>query len=191
MKKIFLITICIFICHFIYNCTPIRYTVITQDDIQDIINTKHGLPYIRYVIIPKENLKNSPSATNTSATILLDKTYEFISQKKYSKLEKYLNEMKNQFSEDNQDLNFCWALNYFIQEEYENTKDILSNIDDDKYMCVKLLLIADCDYEISRNTSNIDYSSMLKRYQDALNCSNEPTWAKLIQTRMKFVRYSQ
>lgn len=134
-----------------------------------------------YIPIPDLELQKSK---------LLDSSYHLLLQKKYSKLDKYI-QSKEYDGISTPDLFLSKTLLMITKKEYPEAVKSLMKINNSDYSLLKKLLTLDLNYEISRINGNFDYTRSLRDYQSFIDSyPNDITLKKIILIRMRYLRYN-
>jgi hypothetical protein len=118
---------------------------------------------------------------------VINNTIVLIQTKKYSKLEKYLDNV------DNRDLYIPLSMG-LLQIFERNYYGALFSLKTNKLQNVQFivdLLTVDCEYEISLvNTGDVNYNQFLGKYQKIIDTYNlDPVYKEIINQRIRFIRY--
>lgn len=162
----------LFLAAILCNCSAPRYEAITNTNFETIDHASPRLPYKRYVVVPDS----------------LTQVRSYISERDLDGLKRFLNTSPYVEQED---LKLSWALYYFFAGDYYKSRNTLNDMQGDGYKCIKLLLAADCEYEIAYRKRLVVYADILPRYQQAMDCDGRQLWKQLFHMRAKYARYGQ
>ncbi len=125
------------------------------------------------------------SLLKTSA--LLDSACILLEQKKYGKLDNYLEQVKN----DTSDYYLAKTFYYISKKEYPEAIQFLNKIEDRRYQLLKELLSIDLDYETAKLSGQKDYQKFLRHYQSLID--KYPDYEQLkkaVAMRLRYIRYN-
>lgn len=161
-----------------FGCTPPKYIVKKQSE---LITLDLDNAIVNFIPIPDNELQKSN---------LLDSSYHLLIDKKYPKLEKYINS-KESSGMDTPDLFLSKTLLSITKKEYSDAFQSLTKIHDSDYSMLKKLLILDLNYEMARMNGNFDYNIFLKDYQSLIDSyPDDLTLKKIVLIRLRYLRYN-
>jgi tetratricopeptide (TPR) repeat protein len=79
------------------------------------------------------------------------------------------------------------ALYFFSKKQYQSALTSLQTVNTTDYEALKLLLIADCRYELLPDKRN--YKLVLEAYQQAIDKSPNEQNKLIVNNRIKFIKY--
>jgi predicted negative regulator of RcsB-dependent stress response len=79
------------------------------------------------------------------------------------------------------------ALYFFSNNQYQSALASLQDVNIAEYEALKLLLIADCQYELLADKR--DYKPVLEAYQQAIDKSPDEQNKLIVNNRIKFIKY--
>ncbi|MDO9614951.1 MAG: hypothetical protein Q7J86_10580 [Bacteroidota bacterium] len=79
------------------------------------------------------------------------------------------------------------GLYYFSKNQYSKAIDHLEKFENEEYAFLKLLLIADCKYELLRDKKN--YQLIIGEYQLAMDHTENEQNKSMINNRIKYIKY--
>ena len=162
----------------LFYCTPPKYIAKRQSE---IVHLDLDNSIINYIPVADVDLKNSR---------ILETSYNLIVNKKYSKLERYINGLENS-REATSDLYLSKALLFISKKEYETAAQNLQKIKNDDFKLLKQLLSTDLDYELAKINGTMDYKGFLHRYQELMDYYPDDTsLKKILAIRIRFMRYN-
>jgi len=161
-----------------FCCTPPKYIVKKQSE---LIKLDLDNAIVNFIPIPDNELIISN---------LLDSSFNLLINKKYRKLDKYINS-KESSGIDTPDLFLSKTLLLITKKEYSDAFQSLTKIHDSDYSLLKKLLILDLNYEMARMNGNFDYNRFLKDYQSFLDSyPDDLTLKRIILIRLRYLRYN-
>jgi hypothetical protein len=161
-----------------FYCTPPKYIAKRQSE---IIHLDLDNSIINYIPVADIDLENSR---------IMETSYNLIVNKKYSKLERYINGLENS-GVGTSDLYLSKALLYISKKEYETAVQNLQKIKNDDFKFLKQLLSTDLDYELAKINGINDYKGFLHRYQELMDYYPDDTsLKKILAIRIRFMRYN-
>jgi hypothetical protein len=175
MKNIFLLLIFIF---GLFFCTPPKYVTQRQSEIVklDLDNS-----ITNYMPIADDDLNRSK---------ILNLSYNLIINKKYSKLDKYINSLETS-GINSSDLYLSKTLLLITKKDYSNAVISLKKINNSDFVLLKSLLSIDLNYELAKINGSFDYNMFLKNYQDLIDSyPDDIALKKIIAIRLRYLRYN-
>jgi len=146
--------------------------------------------------INKLDLDNSitnyiPIADNDlEASTVLDSTYCLLTNKKYLKLEKYINQLESS-GNNSSDFYLSKTLLQITNGDYPNAVKSVRLINETDYILLKRLLSIDMNNELAKTNGVFDYNGFLKRYQDLIDSFPEnESLKKIVAIRLRYLRYN-
>ncbi|MDD3078665.1 MAG: hypothetical protein PHH37_06140 [Paludibacter sp.] len=161
-----------------------RFWIISQENYNKKVKNGQDVIFKRYVVVPAidKNYKDI-LLTNDEPEILAKFSFMLMTNKR-SWIIKYINNCDNS-SDIN---NLITALYYFSEKEYAEAIVQLEKYNSEKYSFLKLLLIADSEYELLQDKRN--YKSVIDRYQSAINNTNDFLYKTIINKRIRYIKYN-
>ena len=137
----------------------------------------------RYIVIPgfDKNYKDIFETTDENA--LLAKFSFMLKKNKSPLIEKYIKNCDNSLDINN----LITGLYYFSKHQYSQAIDHLEMPGNEEYKFLKLLLIADCKYELLHDKKN--YKSIIGAYQNAMDNTDNEQNKSILNNRIKYIKY--
>ncbi len=160
------------------NCKePKQFILIKQSA---ILNLDLENSVINFIPIPDNDLKTYK---------ILDSTYSLIKNKKFDKLDTYLNSLDTTL-DLNSDFYLSKTLYYITQNEYEKAAEYVELMDDADFQILKKLLTIDISFELSLKAGTYNFYTYLQKYQELYDFSNEdPSIQKILLIRVRHLRH--
>jgi hypothetical protein len=171
------------------TCIRERYLVVSYKSLAKIHQAYDSIPQGLFIVFPTEFPSDTSEGIRSKTTQLLRRTQQLIEEKRLTLLKQNLRRAEREGSVDASYLHLCWAVFYLVRKEYIQAQIRLTSIQREELRCLKDLLLADCEYEISRKKDKINYTSLLNRYQQIIDCHSDPLWKDIIQQRIRYIRY--
>jgi len=162
------------------SCSQPRYILVTDSELNSIIEKNNELPYKRYLVLPIDKYKNK-----TGVNDLLQKTYDLIKKEDYDSLNNFLLKYEDK---SNGCQKYAGALSSQFQAKYPDALESVKIIDFDDCRCHAYLLRADSYSETSQNKG---FNNLMKSYQEAVDCDDGDNWKLLVKTRIRLLRYEK
>lgn len=162
----------------LFCCTTPKYITKKQSEIVklDLDNS-----ITNYIPLADNDLKKSK---------ILDSSYCLMANKKYSKLNKYINSLETSGNKSS-DLYLSKTLLLIAKKDYINAANSLHLINNSDYILVRQLLSTDLSYEISKANKTVDYNALLKSYQDLIDSfPDDRPLKKIVAIRLRYLRYN-
>lgn len=159
------------------------YRIISRDDFNQKIIERKDVLSKRYLVFPSLD-KNYRDVLTTGDES--DQLAKFAYIFKIIRSE-YVLEYINRLNPESPIFNLIKGLYFFSDSKYDNAIQSLKEYHGKEFEFLKLLLIADCWYEILPDKK--DHQVAIKAYQQALDCTNDGVYKTLIQNRIKFLKY--
>jgi len=159
------------------SCSTPKFFVKSESDLMNVNLEQNTLNYI-----PLMDMELKESS-------ILDSTYQLLTLKKYSKLNKYL----STFETEDSDCFLAKTFYHISKGEYKNAIDFLNRIEGNRYVVVRKLLSIDLNYEIMRHNAygTTDFKKFLKDYQQLFDHYPDKKYLrKIIALRTRSVRYN-
>jgi len=83
--------------------------------------------------------------------------------------------------------NLIASLYYFSRNDYAQARSYLEKFEDPDLNFLRLLLIADCTYELLINKK--DFTEALNKYQVAFDSTEDELLKSIVNNRIKFIKY--
>lgn len=162
----------------LYCCVPPKYITKSQSEIT-VLNLDKSI--VNYIPLSNDDLIKSQ---------ILDTSYQLIKNKKYSKLDNYINSLERS-GVHSSDLYLSRTLLLITKKNYVTALQSLKNIKDPDYVLLKRLLSIDLTYEKARINRDADYSMLLKDYQALIDAyPDDKTLKKIVSIRLRYLRYN-
>jgi tetratricopeptide (TPR) repeat protein len=173
MQKVLIITFVLII--WFSSCTSPKYLIKPASTI-----SPDALDHTTLIYTPVADSLLKASELLNSTCILLD-------QKKYGKLNNYLEQVKN----ETPDYFLAKTFYYISKKEYPEAIQLLNKIDDRQYQLLKELLSIDLDYEIARLAEGKNYKKFLQQYQAFIDkYPDHDQLKKAVAMRVRYIRYN-
>lgn len=159
------------------------FWIVSQNEYSNRILKGKDVILRRYIVIPgfDKNYKDIFETTDENA--LLAKFSFMLKKNKSSLIEKYIKNCDN-----SSDINsLIKGLYYFSQNQYSQAIVYLEMPGNEEYKFLKLLLIADCKYELLHDKKN--YKSIIGAYQNAMDNTDNDQNKSIINNRIKYIKY--
>jgi hypothetical protein len=162
----------------LFYCTPPKYIVKKQSE---IVKLDLNNSLINYIPLSDNDLGSSE---------ILDSSYYLITNKRYSKLYKYINTLEKSGVKTS-DLYLSKTLLLIANNDYSNAFKSLELINDSDYLLLNRLLSIDLNYEIEKIYGGLDYKQYLKNYQEIIDAyPNDSCLTKIVAIRLRYLRYN-
>jgi len=161
----------------------INFWIISQNDFT-IKNSKgRDVTLKRYIVVPDFD-KNYENILETKDEIaLLAKFSVLLEKNKSTLIEKYISNCDTSLDINN----LIKGLYFFSKYEYSQALPYFENFRKEEYKFLKLLLIADCKYELLQDKTN--YKSVMSAYQSAFDSADKEQNKLIINNRIKYIKY--
>ena len=174
INKLFLFLIVIGL----YCCNSPKYIIKSQTDIP-VWNLDNTI--VNYIPLSNNDLIKSQ---------ILGNSYQLIKNKKYSKLDNYIDSLE-QSGVHSSDLYLSRTILLITKKDYITALQSLRNINDQDYVLLKRLLSIDLAYEKARINRETDYFMLLKDYQALIDAyPDNMTLKKIVSIRLRYLRYN-
>ncbi|MGE4287544.1 MAG: hypothetical protein AB7E36_02555 [Salinivirgaceae bacterium] len=159
------------------------YWIIAQDDFNERLEKHKDVVLRRYVVVPAMDKKFKQLSTDLNDSQWLAKFSFVLKKNKELWIEKYMEKL----NPESEIYPLIKALYFFSKKQYQSALTSLQNVNTTDYEALKLLLIADCQYELLADKR--DYKTVLKAYQQAIDNSPDEQNKLIINNRIKFIKY--
>lgn len=159
------------------------FWILSQNEYSNRILKGKDVILRRYIVIPgfDKNYKDIFETTDNEA--LLAKFSFMLKKNKSSLIEKYIINCDNSLDINN----LIKGLYYFSKKQYSRAIVYLEMPGNEDYKFFKLLLIADCKYEMLQDKKN--YKSIIGVYQIAMDNTDNEQNKSIINNRIKYIKY--
>lgn len=159
------------------------FNIITQSDFLNKIILDKDVVLKRYIVVPKIERRYKDILKIKDEDLILAKFSSMLINYDVNWMDKYIRNC-----DDSLEINYLIrGLYYFSQKHYYRAIPYLNKVNNKKYSFFKLLLIADCSYELLENKKT--YNTVLEAYQTAMDKTNTEEQKILINNRIKYIRY--
>ncbi len=163
--------------------TNADFWILSQNEYTNRILKGKDVILRRYIAVPGIDPKYKNIFETIDEKALLAKFSFMLKKNKSSLIEKYISNCDNTLDINN----LIKGLYYFSKNQYSQAIAYLEKFGDEEYVFLKLLLIADCNYELLQDKKN--YKSILGVYQIALDNTNNEQNTSIINNRIKYIKY--
>lgn len=160
-----------------------KFWIISQNDFNSRISKGQDVVLRRYIVMPGIDKKYKDIFDTKDGKAVLAKFSFLLKKNKSTWIKKYINNGDTLLDINN----LIKGLYYFSKNQYAQAIVRLEKLDNDEYTFLKLLLIADCKYELLQNKHN--YKSIIEYYQIAMDCTNNGQNKSIINKRIKYIKY--
>lgn len=160
-----------------------NYWIISQTEYEERISKGKDVVLRRYIVVPCVDKKYKDIFETEDKKALLAKFSYMLLKNKSSLMDKYIAGCNT-----SSDIHYLIkGLYCFSKKQYSQAIAHLEKSEHSEYSFLKLLLIADCKYEMLQNKKNI--RTILDAYQVALDCTENEQNKSLINNRIKYIKY--
>jgi tetratricopeptide (TPR) repeat protein len=159
------------------------FSIISQEDYNNRISKGKDVIIIRYLIVQDLDKKVEDIFVTKDEDAILSKFSYMLKKNMSSLIENYI--MNHDTSIEINTL--IRALYHFSKKQYSQSLSYLEKFENKKYSFLKLLLIADGNYELLSDKKN--YKPVIELYQEALDNANIEQHKVLIINRIKYIKY--
>ena len=159
------------------------FWIISQNDFNNRISKGHDVVLKRYIVMPNIDKKYEDIFETRDEKALLAKFSFLLKKNKSTMIEKYIKNCDNSLDINN----LIKGLYYFSKNEYSQAIIHLEKLGNEEYSFLKLLLIADCKYELLHDKQN--YKSIIGVYQIAMDNTNDEQNKSIVNNRIKYIKY--
>jgi len=161
------------------------FCIISQNEYNTLVSEGKDLVSERYIVVPAidENFKDIHETRDEISK--LAKFSFLLSKNKYELVDDILKNC-------NDTCNFTNLLKgfyYFSVNQYFQSISYLEKVENNDYKFLKLLLIADCKYEILQDKRR--YNMVVAAYQQALDNTDNEQNKTIITNRIKYIKSSR
>jgi hypothetical protein len=158
------------------------FWITTESDFAKRISKGRDVTLRRYIVVPDfdKNFKNILETTDEYA--VLAKFSFMLRRNKTAWIDKYIENHVNK-SEVN---DLIKGLYYFSKKEYGNALIYLEQDNDNKYIFLKEVLIADCRYELKDFK---DSKNSIELFQSSMDKASNDLEKIIVSNRIKHIRY--
>ena len=164
-------------------CKNMDYWISSEEDYNYKVSIGRDVVLKRFIVVPSfdKNYKGILTSQNDSEVLA---RFAFMLKKNKSKLvEEYINKCDTRLEINS----LIKGLYYFSQNQYQMAISNLEHYKSIQYGFLKLLLIADCKYELLANKN--DYINILSAYQTAFDFTDLQFEKTIVSNRMKYIKY--
>jgi tetratricopeptide (TPR) repeat protein len=159
------------------------FWIIAQDDFNERLEKHKDVVLRRYVVVPDIDKKFKQFSTDLNDSQWLAKFSFVLKKNKVPWIEKYMENL----NPESEIYPLIKALYFFSKKQYQSALTSLQKLNSKDYEALKLLLIADCRYELLADKR--DYKPVLEAYQQAIDKSPDEQNKLIINNRIKFIKY--
>lgn len=163
--------------------TNAGFWIISQNEYNARILKGKDVTLKRYIVVPGLDKKYKDIFETTDEKALLAKFSFMLKKNKSPLIEKYIVSSNNSLDINN----LINGLYYFSKNQYSKATAYLEKIGNEEYTFLKLLLIADCKYELLQDKKN--YKFIIGVYQIAMDNTNDEQNKSIINNRIKYIKY--
>ena len=159
------------------------FWIISQQDYNNRVSKGRDVVLKRYIIVPDFDKKYKDVFVTKDEDAILSMFSYMLYKGKNSMVEKYIANYDPCLKINT----LIVAMYHFSKKQYSQSLAYLATFDDKKYNFLKLLLIADCNYELLYSENN--KNPVVKLYQNALDMAETEQFRALVNNRIKFIKY--
>lgn len=161
----------------------VDFWILSENEYNDRMQKGKDVVLRRYVVVPGIDKAYKDILETTDEKALLAKFSFMVQKNKGSLVEKYINSCDHSLDINN----LIKGLYFFSENQYLQAITHLKKVEDDGYLFLKQLLIADCQYEMLHDKKN--YKSIMGGYQVAMDATNHEQNKSIINNRIKYIKY--
>jgi tetratricopeptide (TPR) repeat protein len=160
-----------------------HFRIISQNELDERIAMRKDVLMWRYIVVPSIDRYYKDISETKDEEAILAKFSFMLKNNYFTRIEKYMNNC-----DDSTDIShLIKGLYYFSKMQYNQAIIHLEKFENKAYRFLKLLLIADCQYELLQDKKN--YKSVIGAYQLALDCTDKEHYKTIINNRIRFIKY--
>lgn len=159
------------------------FWIISQNDFSQRLENHKDFSLRRYVVVPAMDKKYKQLSAAIDDSQRLAKFSFVLKKNKSPWIEKYI----DSFKPASEIYPLIKGLYFFSKKQYQNALASFQQVNLPEYETLKLLLIADCHYELLPNKR--DYKKVLTYYQQAIDKDASELNQLIINNRIKFIKY--
>jgi len=159
------------------------YSIITIQEYYELLQKGKVTPLKRYIIVPEFD-KNYKNILNEHDERKLLSMFSYMLKKNS---ENYIREYIMNYDSAIGINNLIASLYYFSRNDYAQARSYLEKFEDPDLNFLRLLLIADCTYELLINKK--DFTEALNKYQVAFDSTEDELLKSIVNNRIKFIKY--
>lgn len=163
--------------------TNTDFWILSENEYNDRLLKGKDVVLRRYVVVPGIDKTYKDIFETTDEQALLAKFSFMIKKNKASLVEKYIQNCDHSLDINN----LIKGLHFFSTNDYSQAIDHLEKFENEEYLFLKQLLIADCQYELLHNKKN--YKSIMGAYQMAMDSTNYEQNKSIVSNRIKYIKY--
>lgn len=165
------------------SCSYPRYALVDSKTLESYKSNPGGIPQRRFLLTPLSYRDSSTSVFNSP---LLQKiiTLERLDKKKA--VAKHLSSEQFTLHADSTERTICFVLNSFFMADYSTCLTLLNKLPNISSDCFLLFIKTDCMFE---NNPKLNYTDIVAKYQEVLDCSDNELHRELVKDRIKLIRY--
>ena len=161
------------------------FWIISQEEYNHRISRGKDVTVRRYIIVPAIDKKYKDIFETSDEKALLAKFSFLLKKNKYTWIDKYIKNYDNSLEINN----LIKGLYHFSKSQYSQAIAQFEKVDNEEFEFFKLLMIADCKYEMLPEKKN--YKSIIGEYQIAIDSTNNERNKSIINNRIKYIKYRQ
>ena len=159
------------------------FWIISHNDYSDRISKGKDVILRRYIVIPNFDKKYKDIFETKEEKALLAKFSFMLKKNKVTWIDKYIKDCDNSLDINN----LIKGLYCISKKQYSQAIAHLEKSENDEFKFLKLLMIADCKYELLPDKKK--YKSIISVYQIALDNTDNEQNKSIINNRIKYIKY--
>lgn len=161
-----------------------EYYITTVAEYDQRIANNRDIVTRRYIIVPEFDKDYENILQTKDEDALLAKFSFLLKKANIAWMDKYI-----QYCDSSIDINrLIKGLYFFSKKEYALAINQLEEYKGEKHIFLKFLLLADCNYELSKGKS--DKSILFKHYQLAMDTTENFQKKEMVRYRIKYIKYN-
>ncbi len=159
------------------------FLIISQNEYSALVSEGEDLTSRRYIIVPALDHNYKDLLQSKDETTMLAKFSYMLKENK----EEWIYEFLKNCNDTCNFTNLLKGLYYFSVNQYFQSISYLEKFENNDYRFLKLLLIADCKYEILQDKRR--YNRIIVDYQQALSSTDNEQYKSIVNNRIEYIKY--
>ena len=159
------------------------FWIVSQNDYSKMVSKGQDVVLTRYIVVPDFDKKYKDILATNDEHALLAKFSFMLKKGNNARMDKYIKDCDVSLDINN----LIKGLYYFSRKKYSHAIAYLEELNNEDFIFLKLLLIADCKSELQHDKKN--YKSIIEAYQIAIDCTDNEQNKSIVNNRIKYIRY--